>query len=78
MKDYGDRPGEWAVDRLDIPELLHTSVRRNSTNLARLFATLKYASMPKGQIESGVATIVDSYKTELLVAIRTLRGTAHA
>ena len=78
MNEEGHRPVMQAFEGLDIPELLHASVERHTVNLARLVASLKSAGMTESQIDAGVATIVESYKAELLVAIRTIVGVTHA
>lgn len=56
-----------------IPPELRASVARHQENLLRLMASLRAAGMDEAQIEAALTTLVDSYKRELLEAIRTLR-----
>lgn len=57
---------------IDIPPILRESVARHEVNLARLLQSLRAAGMDEPQIEAAVTVVIDSYKCELLAAIRTL------
>ncbi len=57
-----------------IPSILRASVERHQANLARLLQSLRAAGMDEAQIESAVAIVIDSYKIELLQAIRALKA----
>lgn len=59
---------------LDIPEELRASVLRHQENLLRLVQSLRAAGMQEPQIEAAVNTLIDSYKQELLEAIRALKA----
>lgn len=59
----------------EIPPELRASVARHQDNLLRLIESLRAAGMQEAEIESALSTVIDSYKTELLEAIRALRGT---
>lgn len=64
------------TDRLPtpIPEELRASVARHQENLLRLMESLRAAGMEEAQIEAAVTTLIESYKRELLEAIRALSG----
>jgi hypothetical protein len=55
-----------------IPAVFRASVERHQANLARLLQSLRAAGMDEAQIDAAVTVVVDSYKHELLQAIRTL------
>lgn len=55
-----------------IPAVLQASVDRHQKNLARLLDSLRAAGMDEAQIEAAVTVIIESYKHELLQAIRNL------
>jgi len=57
---------------LDIPPLLEASIARHRTHLAQLVHTMKTAGISDTQIEQSVTVLIDSYKTELLAAIRSM------
>ena len=61
----------------DIPPVLQASVERHQANLAKLLQSFRAAGMDQGQIEAAVTVVVDSYKHELLQAIRTLTASHH-
>ena len=61
-----------AFGDLEIPEPLQESMRRHRENLARLVANLESMGLSESQIEASVSVIVDSYKEELLRAIKVL------
>jgi len=50
------------------------SVARHQENLLRLMESLRAAGMEEAQIEAAVTTLIDSYKQELLEAIRALNS----
>ena len=55
---------------LKIPEPLQESLQRHRENLATLVANLQSVGVHEAQIEASVSVIVDSYKQELLRAIK--------
>ena len=57
---------------LEIPEPLQESLQRHRDNLAKLVANLQSVGVSELQIEASVSLIVDSYKEELLRAIKVL------
>ena len=57
---------------LVIPAPLQESLERHRENLATLVANLQSAGVHEAQIEASVSVIVDSYKQELLRAIRAM------
>ena len=57
---------------LEIPEPLQESMQRHRDNLARLVINLQSLGLSEPQIESSVSAVVDSYKEELLRAIKVL------
>jgi hypothetical protein len=57
---------------LQIPESLQKSMQRHRENLAKLVANLQSVGLSESQIEASVSVIVDSYKEELLRAIKML------
>ena len=57
---------------LTIPEPLQESMKRHRDNLANLVANLQSVGLSEPQIEASVSVIVDSYKEELLRAIKVL------
>ena len=65
-------------DEVAIPPILQASVARHQANLARLLQSLRQAGMEPRQIEAAVTTVIDSYKSELLEAIRRLAADNHA
>ena len=62
---------------LQIPEQLQESMQRHRQNLATLIANLQSMGLSESQIEQSVSVIVDSYKEELLRAIKTLVEVSH-
>lgn len=57
---------------MQIPPELQASVARHQENLLRLMESLRAAGMEEAQIEAALTTLIDSYKHELLEAIRAL------
>lgn len=57
---------------LDIPPTLLASVARHQANLARLLQSFRTAGMAEADIEPAVTIVIDSYKRELLDAIRAM------
>jgi hypothetical protein len=57
---------------LEIPEPLLGSMQRHRENLAKLVVNLQSVGLSEPQIEASVSVIVDSYKEELLRAIKML------
>lgn len=57
---------------LQIPEPLQESMQRHRDNLARLVTNLQSMGLSEPQIEASVSVVVDSYKEELLRAIKVL------
>ena len=55
---------------IEIPEQLQDSLRRHRENLARLVASLQSVGVSEAQIEASISVIVESYKEELLRAIK--------
>ena len=66
----------WMEDDLfanfEVPEALKGSLERHRQNLAGLIRNLQSAGVSYEQIEVSVTAIVDSYKEELLRAIKML------
>ncbi|GAB0118343.1 hypothetical protein [Acidisoma sp. 7E03] len=58
----------------EIPPQLRASVARHQENLLRLIESLRAAGMREAEIESALSTLIDSYKHELLEAIRSLHS----
>ncbi len=57
---------------LQIPEPLQESMRRHRANLVTLVTNLQSMGVGESQIEASVSVIVDSYKEELLRAIKVM------
>jgi hypothetical protein len=57
-----------------IPPALWTAVERHQANLAQLVQSLRQAGIGPREVEAAVTIVIDSYKCELLEAIRTLAG----
>lgn len=57
---------------LQIPEPLQESMRRHRDNLLKLVTNLQSTGLSETQIEVNVSIIVESYKEELLRAIKVL------
>ncbi|SNT33280.1 hypothetical protein SAMN05421770_107248 [Granulicella rosea] len=57
---------------LEIPDALHASLHRHRENLARLVRSLQSAGVSEEQIETSVTVVVESYRDELLRAIKTI------
>ena len=57
---------------LDVPPQLEDSIARHRQHLAELVHTMKTAGISEQQIEQSVTVLIDSYKTELLAAIRSI------
>ncbi|MBW4024388.1 MAG: hypothetical protein HIU92_14900 [Proteobacteria bacterium] len=57
---------------LEIPPVLRDSVARHQANLLRLLESFRAAGMDDAQIEPAVTVVIDSYRRELLDAIRSL------
>ena len=57
---------------LEIPEPLQESLQRHRENLAQLVVNLHSVGVHEEQIEASVSVIVDSYKEELLRAIKAM------
>jgi len=55
---------------LDIPPELEESLQRHRQHLARLVIDLRCAGVQEAQIEHSVSVIVDSYKEELIRAMK--------
>ena len=55
---------------IDIPEAFHGSLLRHRENLAQLIASLRSVGLSDVQIEDSVSVMVESYKKELLQAIK--------
>ena len=55
---------------LHIPEPLQESLQRHRENLAKLVANLQSVGVHESQIEASVSVMVDSYKQELLRAMK--------
>ncbi len=62
---------------IDIPQALQASLRRHREHLARLIANLQSVGLDEASIEASVTVIVQSYKVELLGAIRSMMETTH-
>ena len=57
---------------IHIPKPLQESLQRHRENLVTLVANLQSVGVHESQIEASVSVIVDSYKQELLRAIKAL------
>lgn len=55
---------------LEIPAELEESLQRHRQNLHRLVTSLRSAGVDETQIEQSVSVIVDSYKEELIRAMK--------
>lgn len=58
---------------MEIPAELEASLQRHRKHLADLVASLRQAGVSEEQIELSVNVIVESYKGELLNAIKAMR-----
>ena len=65
-------------DGLEVPEALQSSLQRHRENLVQLVRCLHSAGLDDQQIEASVSVIVESYKEELLRAIKALVEVQHA
>ena len=65
-------------ESLDVPEALQDSLQRHRENLGQLVRSLHSAGLNDQQIEASVSLIVESYKEELLRAIKALVEVQHA
>jgi hypothetical protein len=63
---------------IGIPPVLQASVERHQANLMRLLVSFRAAGLDEAQIEAAVTVVIDSYKHELLEAIRTLTASERA
>jgi len=61
-----------AASGLTIPASLQASIDRHRTHVAQLAATLRQAGMPDAQIEASVNTLITSYRSELIHALKSL------
>jgi hypothetical protein len=61
---------------LEIPPELRASVKRHEQHLAELVGMLRAAGMSTATIDASVRQLVDSYRDELVVAIRAMFGVA--
>lgn len=59
---------------IQIPTELESSVRRHQDNLRKLASTLKVSGVPQLQIEESINALVETYRVELLAAVRSLLG----
>ncbi len=57
---------------LEVPDALLASLQRHRENLARLVRSLQSAGVGEAQIEASVTVVVESYRDELLHAIKTM------
>ena len=57
---------------IEIPEALQESLQRHRENLAGLVANLQSVGVSEAQIEASISVIVESYKEELLRAIKVM------
>ena len=57
---------------LEIPEPLQQSLARHRDHLAQFVMSLRSAGLSETQIEMSVSVMVESYKQELLLAIKAL------
>ncbi len=55
---------------LEVPEALKVSMERHRENLAQLVRNLHSAGVSEEQIEASVSMLVESYRQELIRAIR--------
>ncbi len=55
---------------LEVPEALQVSMERHRANLAQLVRNLHSAGVSEEQIEASVSMLVESYRQELIRAIR--------
>lgn len=63
---------------LEVPAALQNSLQRHRENLGQLVRSLHSVGLNDQQIEASVSVIVESYKEELLRAIKTLVEVHHA
>lgn len=63
---------------LTVPDVLRPSLERHRANLERLIGNLHAAGMNEAQIESAVTMLVDTYRAELLAAIKALSAQGQA
>ena len=61
---------------IDIPLPLLASLRRHREHLAGLVVNLRSVGLDQARIEASVSVIVESYKAELLGAIRSMMATS--
>lgn len=57
---------------IDIPDALRPSVERHRANLFNLLQTLKLSGVSTAMIEASTAAVVESYKAELLAAVKNM------
>ncbi|MEO6923740.1 MAG: hypothetical protein ABI142_07945 [Bryocella sp.] len=57
---------------LEIPPQLEASIARHRQHLGELVHTMKTAGISHEQIEESVSVLIESYKAELLTAIRSM------
>lgn len=57
---------------LEVPDALHASLQRHRENLAHLVRSLQSAGVGEEQIEASVTVVVESYRDELLRAIKNM------
>lgn len=57
---------------IQIPKQLQDSLQRHRENLAKLVADLQSVGVSEAQIDASISVIVDSYKKELLRAIKVM------
>jgi hypothetical protein len=65
-------PMELLHEGLEIPAELRASVQRHEQHLAQLVSTLRAAGLDAATIDASVRQLVDSYREELITAVRSL------
>jgi hypothetical protein len=58
---------------IEVPPQLEESLARHRRHLAELVHLMETAGVSEDQIEHSVSSLVDSYKLELMAAIRSIK-----
>jgi hypothetical protein len=74
MEPFAAGPVEFpdVASGLNIPPSLQASIDRHRTHLVQLVTTLRAAGLPGAQIEASVNTIISSYRSELIEALKSM------
>lgn len=60
------------TEGITIPPILEESVRRHQANLARLATNLQSAGLSLVQVEESINVLVETYRAELMSAVRAI------